>query len=81
MNESLKVVCTKCNSTNTFKRISGGAGIHFKGSGFYVTDYKKKNNVPEESKSTDNRPDSSGDSKTDKKKAKVKTETRPTSKD
>jgi putative FmdB family regulatory protein len=35
--------CPKCNSKN-FERVihsSAGAGIHFKGSGFYKTDYRK----------------------------------------
>ena len=30
--------------------ISGGAGIIFKGSGFYETDYKRKTKPPEQSK-------------------------------
>ena len=35
-------VCPKCNGS--LKRvIYGGAGLHFKGSGFYLTDYAKKN--------------------------------------
>lgn len=33
-------VCPKCGG-EVKKLFSGGAGIHFKGSGFYVTDYKK----------------------------------------
>jgi len=33
--------CTHCNSKNTLKRLIGsGAGILFKGSGFYQTDYR-----------------------------------------
>lgn len=35
--------CPKCNSKNIIKLIGSGAGIIFKGSGFYVTDYKKNN--------------------------------------
>jgi len=38
--EPLKI-CPKCNSA--VKRvISGGSGLIFKGSGFYITDYKNK---------------------------------------
>ena len=35
--------CPKCGA-ETERLIGNGAGIIFKGSGFYVTDYKKKNN-------------------------------------
>ncbi len=34
-------VCPKCGG-ETRRVITGGAGINFKGSGFYVTDYKRK---------------------------------------
>ena len=37
--------CPDC-SGNIKRLISGGAGIIFKGSGFYVNDYKKKNEKP-----------------------------------
>lgn len=34
--------CPNCNGVGTVQRlITGGAGIVFKGSGFYVTDYRK----------------------------------------
>lgn len=39
--------CPKCGG-KVRRLISGGAGLIFKGSGFYITDYKKK-----ESKSKD----------------------------
>lgn len=32
--------CPECGTTAE-RRITGGAGLHFKGSGFYITDYKK----------------------------------------
>ncbi len=32
--------CPECRSKGE-REISGGAGIHFKGSGFYITDYGK----------------------------------------
>lgn len=35
--------CTKCGKQTFTRLISGGAGILFKGSGFYITDNKKKN--------------------------------------
>jgi len=33
--------CPKCNKKKAERRISGGGGFLFKGTGFYVTDYKK----------------------------------------
>ena len=36
--------CPKCKKKNALKRlIGGGAGILFKGSGFYQTDYRSSN--------------------------------------
>ncbi|HEV2667001.1 MAG TPA: zinc ribbon domain-containing protein [Blastocatellia bacterium] len=35
------------------RQISGGAGIVFKGSGFYHTDYKKKQEAPEKAEKTE----------------------------
>lgn len=40
--------CPKCHKEKLIKVISGGAGLIFKGSGFYVTDYK--NNKTSETK-------------------------------
>ena len=42
INETLDLECTKCNSCKLKKGVGGGLGIHFKGSGFYETDYKNK---------------------------------------
>ncbi|MFC2093565.1 FmdB family zinc ribbon protein [Bacteroidota bacterium] len=39
--EPLKT-CSKCGKETLQKQISGGAGLIFKGSGFYITDYKNK---------------------------------------
>lgn len=41
MNETFTVVCEKCK-TDMKKGFGGGLGVHFKGSGFYKTDYKGK---------------------------------------
>lgn len=38
-----RVKCPECKGS-TKKRIGAGAGIIFKGSGFYETDYKRKSN-------------------------------------
>ena len=54
--------CPKCN--NKVRRlISGGSGLIFKGSGFYLTDYAQKK---------ENNPTSKNKKKTDKKKPKEK---------
>lgn len=34
--------CPKCRKKGVKRLIGGGAGLIFKGSGFYITDYKKK---------------------------------------
>ena len=36
--------CPKCKTNNVKRKISGGTGLIFKGSGFYITDYKNKKN-------------------------------------
>lgn len=42
ISESPKKKCPSCKK-NALKRVlSGGAGVMFKGSGFYETDYKRK---------------------------------------
>lgn len=33
--------CPKCHKTGVKRLIGGGAGLIFKGTGFYTTDYKK----------------------------------------
>jgi putative FmdB family regulatory protein len=49
-------VCPKC-AAQVNRKISGGSGLIFKGSGFYITDYKnkktpsKKSQVPNAKKS------------------------------
>ncbi|MGH7995550.1 MAG: FmdB family zinc ribbon protein, partial [Opitutaceae bacterium] len=40
--------CPKCKKAGLKRLIGEGAGIIFKGSGFYVTDYKKKPSPPKE---------------------------------
>jgi len=54
MNESPEILCPECNAISK-KKISLGAGIVFKGSGFYVNDYKKSNkNKQTEKKNVNN---------------------------
>ena len=38
--------CPKCKKTGVKRLVGGGAGLIFKGSGFYITDYKTKKGTP-----------------------------------
>lgn len=40
MSTSPRVTCPACGSKSTYRMLGTGAGIIFKGSGFYETDYK-----------------------------------------
>src|SRR3954454_24087315 len=40
--------CPKCKKTGLKRLVGGGAGLIFKGTGFYITDYKKKTGSPSE---------------------------------
>lgn len=66
MNDAPKVKCEACGSTRTSKQLGIGAGIIFKGSGFYATDYKS---APKDDKS------SSESSKAEKKETKSDSKT------
>lgn len=68
--ERLKT-CPVCNTDSLKRMIGAGAGLIFKGSGFYLTDYK--NNKPAKSNSSDSA--STSDSKTETK-TDSKTETK-----
>lgn len=35
-------ICPRCGQKAVIRKISGGSGLIFKGSGFYITDYSKK---------------------------------------
>ncbi|MBN2092253.1 zinc ribbon domain-containing protein [candidate division KSB1 bacterium] len=39
-------ICPKCQQMTIKRVINGGNGIIFKGSGFYITDYKKGHSSP-----------------------------------
>ena len=53
MSDPVLTKCPECKGK--VKRLIGtGAGLIFKGSGFYTTDYKKKNTAPDKSKETPN---------------------------
>jgi putative FmdB family regulatory protein len=68
MNDKPRAKCPVCGKA-AVRKISGGAGLLFKGSGFYITDYGKDGKGPRkpetesapasESKTPDNKADSS----------------------
>ena len=48
MSDAPKKECLVCKEDSLRRVISGGTGLIFKGSGYYLTDYKnKKNKSPE----------------------------------
>ena len=51
-------VCPACGG-KAKRKISGGTGLIFKGSGFYLTDYARKNSSPADNgkKTADKKPD------------------------
>lgn len=42
MSENTLIVCPSCKKHTLVRMIGGGGGLVFKGSGFYITDYKSK---------------------------------------
>ena len=46
--EPLKL-CPACKKRALKRKVGGGAGLIFKGTGFYITDYKKKSGTKPES--------------------------------
>jgi len=66
MNDAPLKKCPACKKTGVKRLIGGGAGLIFKGSGFYITDYKNKKPGA----------DSSGGEKTAATKTEAKTESK-----
>ena len=66
MRDDTLTTCPNCGTEALQRMIGAGAGLHFKGSGFYLTDYKKKNGAPSvSSASTNGSSVSSGSATTD----------------
>ncbi|HXL34242.1 MAG TPA: FmdB family zinc ribbon protein [Gemmatimonadales bacterium] len=51
MNSNRRVKCPTCGKMAE-RQISGGSGLVFKGSGFYITDYKRAGEKREETEDT-----------------------------
>jgi putative FmdB family regulatory protein len=78
MSEEQLLKCPQCGKDTLKKLIGTGSGIIFKGSGFYLTDYKNKKHSLKETPAKDN-PDTK--SKTETTKKGTKKETKPGKKD
>ena len=78
LKECLEDLCAKkkWGHGRVTKKISAGAGLLFKGSGFYITDYRSEG-YKSAAKSESGASDASGDSKT---KTEPKAETKPAAK-
>lgn len=61
--------CVKCKSGKVDRLISAGAGLIFKGSGFYITDYKKPSQPSKDSQSQA-KPETKPEAKPEKKESK-----------
>ena len=68
MSDPLLTICPECDG-KLKRKIGGGAGLLFKGSGFYITDYKNKKSGDENTAKSE-KPDKTSK----KKKNTVKTE-------
>jgi putative FmdB family regulatory protein len=75
MTEKPRTKCPVCGKTAT-RKISGGAGLVFKGSGFYITDYGKDGKGPRKPES-ESAP--AGEAKTGSEPKAEKSETKPAS--
>ena len=52
MKDAVLTKCPACRKAALKRKVGGGAGLIFKGTGFYITDYKKKSGEPAPSAST-----------------------------
>ncbi|MBV8881798.1 MAG: zinc ribbon domain-containing protein [Planctomycetaceae bacterium] len=60
--------CPKCNKKKAKRMLGTGAGLIFKGAGFYTTDYKNKSSGKESSGSASGESDKKAEPKEKKKK-------------
>ena len=81
MSEKPRAKCPVCGKVAA-RKISGGAGLVFKGSGFYITDYGKDGKGPRKdpSEKTDNSGSKESKPAESKPEPSAKAETKPTAK-
>ena len=78
MNNKRSATCPTCGN-KAERQLSGGGGLVFKGSGFYITDYKRAG----EQKEVEPKPETKSDTKAESKpesKSETKSESKPESK-
>jgi putative FmdB family regulatory protein len=75
MSEKPRTKCPQCGKVAT-RKISGGAGLVFKGSGFYITDYGKDGKGPRKPES-ETAPAAESKSASDSKAESSKPESKP----
>jgi putative FmdB family regulatory protein len=84
MSDSPLVKCPFCGKEELERIVSGGAGVIYKGEGWYVTDYSKKSSggKEESSKKIDEKPkvEAQARSSESKSETEIKTEEKPASK-
>jgi putative FmdB family regulatory protein len=83
MSDKLLRKCPKCGKPKLRRLFGTGAGIIFKGSGFYETDYRKKSGSAASESKSESKPESKSDSKSDSKadsKSDSKRDSKPDSK-
>ena len=68
MNDKPLETCTICGGNNVERKIGAGAGFIFKGSGFYITDYRSDSYKKAAAKESKGASPTSTSKKTDKKK-------------
>ena len=68
LDEPLKK-CPKCKKTGVKRLVGGGAGLIFKGTGFYITAYKTKKGTPHKDGGSDSKASSSESKTSDSKPA------------
>jgi putative FmdB family regulatory protein len=62
MSAKPRAKCPVCGKPAT-RKISGGAGLLFKGSGFYITDYGKDGKGPRKEPAAETKPEPKGEPK------------------
>lgn len=75
MTDKPRARCPVCGKLAT-RKISGGAGLVFKGSGFYITDYGKDGKGPRKTPESE-KPAPKGDATTESKAPEPKAEAKP----
>jgi predicted nucleic acid-binding Zn ribbon protein len=68
--------CPRCKKAGLKRLVGGGAGLIFKGTGFYITDYKKSAAKSEGGGKSDGAPKSDGGSASGGEKSTAKSESK-----